>query len=63
MDPILAQSLRWYTFLASQPGWKAQALHSAKQLAKDHPSVYWRLPELLTEAMQRSAADADPSPR
>lgn len=61
MDPILAQSLRWYTFLASQPGWRAQAWWSAKQLAKDHPSVFWRLPELLVQEMQRSAADGEPT--
>jgi hypothetical protein len=54
MDPLLETTLRWYTHLASQPGFKEHAWFQAKQLAKDHPSVFWKLPDLLVEAMQRN---------
>jgi hypothetical protein len=53
VDPILKQTLDWYVFLASQPGWKAQAWHSAQALAKEHPWMFWNLPELLVKEMQR----------
>jgi len=58
MDPLLETTLRWYAHLASQPGWKAYSWEAAKQLAKDHPSVFWKLPDLLVEAMQRKPRES-----
>lgn len=55
MDAMLKQRLEWYAHLAKQPGWKAQAWHSAQQLAKDYPAFFWQLPELLVAEMQREA--------
>ena len=55
MDP-LSEALAWYVHLAQEPGWKAQAWHSAQALARDYPAVYGELPKLLTEAMQKEAA-------
>jgi hypothetical protein len=57
MDPILKQALDWYVHLARQPGWKAQAWHSAQELARAHPVVFSKLPELLTAEMQREKTE------
>lgn len=58
MDPILKKGLDWYLFLAFQPGWRDQAIHSANALAKEHPWMFWQLPELLQVALQREAINA-----
>lgn len=57
----LQQALEWYAELARTPGWKEYTWHRVKELARDHPSVFWRLPELLVQEMQRSAADGEPT--
>jgi hypothetical protein len=59
MDPILKRSLDWYVFLARQPGWKAQAWHSANELAKEHPQFFWNLPAMLTKEMQSNERNKD----
>jgi hypothetical protein len=53
MDQLLKESLDWYAHLSAQPGWKAYAWGEVQKLAREHPSIYWRLPELLVEVMQR----------
>jgi hypothetical protein len=53
MDPLLKESLDWYAHLSAQPGWKAYCWGEVQKLAREHPSIYWRLPELLVEVMQR----------
>jgi hypothetical protein len=57
VDPLLKQSLDWYLYLGSLPGWKAQAWHSVQALAREHPSIFWKLPELLVAEMQRRRSD------
>lgn len=49
MDPLLSQALEWYAQLAATPGWKGQAWHSANTLAREHPSVFGKLLDLLEE--------------
>jgi hypothetical protein len=56
MDPILKQSLDWYAHLAAQPGWKAYCWAEVQRLAREHPGIFWKLPDLLVERMQREAA-------
>lgn len=54
-DPLVCAALRWYAFLASQPGWKSYAWHQVNVFAQEHPSVFGSLPELLKAEMQRRA--------
>lgn len=59
MDPELAAALEWYAKLAETPGWRGQAWHSANTLAREHPSVFGRLLDLLEERTgQRRPAGA-----
>lgn len=51
--------LAHYVAMAAVPGWKAQAWHSVNTLARDFPVEFWDLPQMLTEEMQRRAANAD----
>ena len=43
--------LAHYVEMAQIPGAKAQAWHSVKQLAQDHPVLFEDLPEQLTKEM------------
>ena len=55
----LPQVVRWYADMAQLPGgWKEHAWHMAKAFAREHPAEFRDLPALLTEEMQRRAADA-----
>lgn len=51
----LQQALAWYVHLASQPGWGAYVWHRVKEMAREHPSVFGDLPELLKAEMQKRA--------
>ncbi len=47
--------------LAAHPGWKAQAWHSAKALAQEHPEMFGDLPAQLTARMQPKSSGAPQS--
>lgn len=59
MDPLLSAALDWYVYLAQQPGWSAYVWRQVNDMAKEHPWLYWRLPELLTAEVQRQKVAAD----
>ena len=43
--------------MASEPGWKEQAWHSAKALARDWPEMFGDLPEMLTQRMRQLSSE------
>ena len=55
----LESVLAWYIELAKKPGWKEYVWHQVKAMARDHPTAYADLPDLLTKAMKESS-DAKP---
>jgi hypothetical protein len=53
-----AKTLAHLVTLASDPGWKDHAWFRAKELAREHPSLYGDVPDLLTAAMREQANEA-----
>jgi hypothetical protein len=53
MDPLLRWALDWYSHLARQPGWKAYVWDRVQAMAKEEPLLFWKLPDLLLEELQR----------
>jgi hypothetical protein len=49
----LKEALEWYAYLAKTPGWKAYVWERVKEMARENPELYWKLPDLLIEEMQR----------
>lgn len=54
-EAIRKKVLDHLAMMAAHPGWKAQAWHSAKALARDWPEMFGDLPELLTKRVKSSA--------
>lgn len=55
MNDPLSQAVKWYSHLASQPGWKEYVWRQVQDMAREYPALFADLPELLTAEMKTRA--------